>query len=425
MNIRKLIGIVGIMGGITSCLVSANAAGAANAAGSWKMGPPIVTYWAGPSMTDATAQQMKEGGWNLVWCSEKELDVVQRHGLRGQLTDPLLTPASLDDPARHKQLDELIARVRKHPALYAYFIVDEPSAPAFPALGKLVDYLRAKDPAHLAYINLLPTYANNEQLGCKGDLATAYKEHLRQFVDVVKPALISYDHYHFSVDGDAGQYFLNLAMIRQASLAANLPFLNIVQACTWTPSMRVPTADEVRFLVYTSLAYGAQGISYYVYCHPGHTGAIANADGTPTALYAPLKEMNRDFAAIAGQLQRLRSHGAYHAGMVPDGAEALPDNAIFKVDPSLPMAKFEPPAPVKGVLIGDFCPVNKSDLVLSPTHAVVVNLNYKAAASVGIRAAASLETFDPATGRWSSTHTNHVILDLPAGGGKLVRLGKK
>src|SRR4051812_29583925 len=51
---------------------------------SWKIGTPIVTYWAGPPMTDATAQQMAEGGWNLVWCSStQELDVADRHGLRG------------------------------------------------------------------------------------------------------------------------------------------------------------------------------------------------------------------------------------------------------------------------------------------------------------------------------------------------------
>ena len=51
----------------------------------WQVGTPIVTYWAGPAMTDATATQMAEGGWNVVWCSEQELDVAQRHGLRHAL----------------------------------------------------------------------------------------------------------------------------------------------------------------------------------------------------------------------------------------------------------------------------------------------------------------------------------------------------
>jgi hypothetical protein len=37
---------------------------------SWSIGKPIVTYWAGPPMSDSTAQQMADGGWNLVWCRE-------------------------------------------------------------------------------------------------------------------------------------------------------------------------------------------------------------------------------------------------------------------------------------------------------------------------------------------------------------------
>ena len=50
--------------------------------GPWKLGTPIVTYWCGPSLTEVTAHQMTEGGWNLVWCGEKELEVAHRHGLR-------------------------------------------------------------------------------------------------------------------------------------------------------------------------------------------------------------------------------------------------------------------------------------------------------------------------------------------------------
>src|SRR5512135_27323 len=294
-SLQLTCGLAGVLVAVCSSCPAADLPAAA----SWQVGTPIVTYWCGPSMTDATAAQMAEGGFNLVWCGEKELDVAQRHGLRGQLTDGLLSPAALENSAQRERLDALIARVRQHPALYDYFITDEPSAANFPALGKLVAYLRERDPAHLAYINLFPTYANNEQLGTKGDTVTAYREHLRQYVDIVKPGLISYDHYQFAVEGDNDGYFLNLAMIRRAAQDAGLPFLNIVQAATWAPSMRVPTSDEVRYLDYTSLAYGAQGISYYVYCCPGHTGAVAHADGTTTPLYETLKTLNREFASIA------------------------------------------------------------------------------------------------------------------------------
>lgn len=391
-------------------------------AGPWQVGTPIVTYWCGPSLTDAVARQMAEGGWNLVWCSEKELDTAHRHGLRGQLTDPLLTPDALDDPAKRTQLDALIARVRSHPALYAYFLRDEPSARDFPALGRLVAYLRDRDPAHLAYINLFPTYANNEQLGTAGETVPAYREHLRLFVETVKPALVSYDHYQFTIKGDSDQYFLNLAMIRQAAQQAGLPFLNIVQACTWAPSMRVPEPDEMRYLVYTTLAYGAQGISYYVYSCANHKGGIAAADGTPTPLYEALKTLNREFTAIAAQLQPLRSLGAHHAGMLPRGAEPLPRNPAFTLDPAVAPIPYQPPEPVRGVLLGYFGPSRSGDRSPAPTHAVVVNLDYRAQATVGVKGPARLEVFDPATGVWSVAGGNRTELSLLPGGGRLIRL---
>ena len=271
-------------------------------ASGWKVGTPIVSYWAGPGypnggdLTDAAAKQLAEGGWNLVWCEEQELDVAHRHGLRGLLTANVLTHTSLDHADKHAELDALIAHVRKHPAFYAYHLFDEPTAAYFPGLGRIVAHLREKDPAHLAYINLLPTYANNAQLGTQGAKVVAYTQPLRQYVDVVRPSLLSYDHYQLTNWGDTPDYFLNLALVREKAIASGLPFMHIVQAAAWGPTPlasphgpRVPTGDEMRFLVYTTLAYGAQGIAYYLYCFPGHTGGIAQPDGTPTPLYHALK----------------------------------------------------------------------------------------------------------------------------------------
>ncbi len=123
--------------------------------------------------------------------------------------------------------------------------------------------------------------------------------------------------------------------------------------------MRIPTGDEVRYLVYTTLAYGAQGISYYVYCCPGHKGVIALADGTPTPLYHALKSVNREFAAIAGELQPLRSLGVYHAGMTPPGAEPLGKDVPFRLDPPVPPMPYKAPERVKGILLGLFGPAGK------------------------------------------------------------------
>jgi hypothetical protein len=380
----------------------------------WRVGTPIVTYWCGPSLTDAVAQQMAEGGFNLVWCgSEKELDVAHRHGLRGQFSDGLLAPASLDDPKRREQLDALIARVSKHPALYAYYLIDEPNASQFAAFGKLVAYLRQRDPLHLAYINLFPTYATNEQLATKGDVVTAYREYLRLYSEQVKPSLISYDHYQFRLKGDGDQYFLNLAMIRRAAQEAGVPFLNIVQACTWAPdTMRVPNANELRYLVYSTLAYGAQGISYYVYACANHHGSLVGLDGTPGPLYHALKSYNPEFAAIAMQLQPLRSLGVYHTSLREPGCEPLPSDAAFHIDSP------QSPASPRGFLLGFFGAAER------PTHVVVVNLDYTADVKASLAGPGELDLFDAATAQWTSAKKAAVELTLPSGGGRLVRIGR-
>ncbi len=379
----------------------------------WKVGTPIVTYYAGPPMSEPVAQQMADGGFNTVWGSEADLDLLQRRGLRGMLHHGLLTPATLDSPEKLKQLDELIARVSKHPAFYSYYIIDEPSAASFPALGKLVAHLRQRDPAHMAYINLFPTYASNEQLGTKGDTITAYREHLKQYVDHVKPQLISYDNYQFYEDpkNSPRQYFLNLAMVRKASQDAGVPFLNIVQACSWAPGLvRVPTSNEMRYLVNTTIAYGALGISYYVYSAPGHLGGMRKDDGSPTPIYEAVKPLNRQFVAIVSELQSLRSQAVYHTRPTERGCDTLPAQALFRPEADQP-AEF-----TAGLLLGYF---GKQE---STTHLFVVNLDCDKQATTTLRGPANLESFDPDTRKWTPANAPRLELNLPPGGARLLRI---
>jgi hypothetical protein len=296
----------------------------------------------------------------------------------------------------------------------------------------MVAHIRERDPKHFAWANLFPTYASNEQLGTQGDTIAAYNEHLRQFVETVKPSLISYDHYHFRADGgDGDQYFLNLALVRSAALKAGVPFLNIIQACSWSPSVRVPKPDELRFLTYTSLAYGAMGIAHYVYSYPtDHRGMIADTEGKPTELYYAGQKVNPEFERIGAQVQSLESIGAYHVGDVPTGAEKLADDADFRLEPPPVTSKqHDPPgeqaagyyegktlAPLEGFVLGYF----GKDRTAS--HVLVVNLDYKHPASTTLIGPEPLEVYDPSTDQWSPAKSQQAKLDLPAGGGVLVRI---
>jgi len=199
-------------------------------------------------------------------------------------------------------------------------------------------------------------------------------------------------------------------MIRRAAQDAGVPFLNIVQASSWAPHVRVPNTNELRYLIFTTVAYGAQGISYYIYTCAHHEGGIARADGTPTPIYHALQSYNREFVAIARELQPLRSLAVHHTAMKEPGCEPLPATAAFRVEQTQQTDR------TRGFLLGSFGVKEK------PTHLVVVNLDYKADATATVVGPDYLEAFDATAGRWTSVGDSKTEVRLPPGGGKLLRV---
>ena len=371
----------------------------------WTIGTPIVSYYRGPGLDPHSAQQYADGGFNLVWAeTHKQLDYAQQFGLRAMWT------GALDATT--------ISEVKTHPALYCYSVADEPLPGDFAALGATVASLRALDPDHMSYINLAPSTVGNSAL-------------LDTYMTTVQPDLISWDFYQFRDYGDLKQYFAALTNARLASQAYDVPFLNMVQSAAWGGASRIPTGDELRFLNYTSLAYGAQGISYYVYFWYDHIGGFSEGDGTATALYDDVKLINPEFVAIAEEIQALKSIGGYHLGDLPppyDLTDDDPPNPVrlplgtspFTLSPAVPDTVYVELDPVEGMLLGLFD--SASDQVADATYALVVNLDYTSGTTTTVIGPENLEVFDASTGVWTPTGSNQAALSLVAGGGKLVRL---
>jgi sialidase-1 len=398
---------------------------------SWKQRQFFITFWGPPPAEDKALASVAAEHYNLTWVPAEGLEVAARHGLRALLTNDLLNPATLDDPAKRVQLDALIKRVKNHPALEAYYLTDEPGSGAFPGLGKLVAYLRERDPTHFAYINLYATYATEEQLTVSADAAArtrvgipqnfagvgtsdktvrAYRDHLKQYLEIVKPDLLSYDHYHFLQTGDGEQYFLNLALIRQAALEANKPFLNIVQASTAEKAWRRPNAREVRFLAFTILAYGGRGISYFLYEGPKALGGLYQ-DGQPTPLAKDVALLNAEIARFGPVLLTLDSTGVYHTAPLPYGSEAIPANAPVQITGG---GEF---------VLGLFGKEGQT------TAFLVVNRSYKREAEALLKVALpgkKLQELDRLTGQWSGGELlgadRTVKVQLGPGDGRLFRV---
>lgn len=405
----------------------------------WTIGTPIVAYWAGPGydgnvpLTDAVAEQMVDVGINVVWAaSAAEVALAGRHGLRAIYQNrALFQPQNLDDPILRPQLDAKVDELRHLPGLYGYYLADEPGRPQFAGLGRLVDYLRQRDPSHMARINLLPlnAFGPPDSSNVTPEGVASYATYLDQFVSTVHPSLLSYDCYDFRLsDGkpyDGNSYLANLAQMSQKAKSAGLPFMNIVQACKFAEYIRIPTANEERFLAYTTLAYGAQGIMYYVWCWPGHEGGIVKPDGTPTAIYDTLKVTNREFVAIAKQCQPLKALGAYmkgyRSGHLPPGTTPLPDSSPFTISSVTDNLTYGNGVPLKGVLFGLFGQEDGTT-VAGATVALVANLDYTASITYTVTGPGDLSVFNATTGVWMATGHHYATLDLPPGGGALVGL---
>ncbi len=399
---------------------------------SWKQKDFLITFWSPPPADDKDLAAVAAEHYNLTWVPEEGLDRVASHGLRAMLTSDLLSPAVLDDPPRRAKLDALIHRVKQHPALEAYFLTDEPGAGAFPGLGKLVAYLRERDPRHLAYINLFPTYANEQQLGVNADQAArarvgiplnfagvgtndktvlAYRDHLKKYLEIVKPDLISYDHYHFLKSRDGDQYFLNLALIREAALGARKPFLNIIQASTVEPSWRQPDASELRFLAFTTMAYGGRGISYFLYWGPQSQGGLYQ-DGKPSPLARAAAALNAEIVRFGPALLALESAGVYHTAPLPHGTNAVPATAPVQ---------FAGPGEF---VLGLFGSGGKT------TAFMVVNRNYRKGARATLKVnlpGNRIEELDRRTGQWSDGEQlgadRTLKVELGPGDGRMFRVG--
>jgi len=400
----------------------------------WKHTKPIIWYWAGPDMSDEFAKELSAAGFNVAFGKNMfDLDIMHKYGIRGILWMPG-DPRKPEDAARLKCWLE---SVRFHPALLGVSCGDEPGyGKRMLAAQARVNFMKEHAPELLHYNNMYPMGASNMQYFGENrglDKMEAYAAHIEDYCTRLTPQLLSYDAYHLRVNGDSANYFNNQAVIRKAALQRNIPSMNIVQACSWRPIHRIPTAAEYRYLAYTSLAYGSQGLSCYVYCWRGHRGGMRDyATQKTTHLYEEAKTLNRAFVAIATELMDLKSIAAYHTGTIPFGVEVLPENGIFQLEPKLQNKPQGTVAPsynsniannaskifprITGYVLGYFGKNNKA------THVLVVNIDYKDAVSTTLTAPGNLEQFDALKRTWSKVGASKVKVDLPPGGGLLFRL---
>jgi hypothetical protein len=309
-----------------------------NPAAAWKQKDFVLSFWWPPPPAETTPERYKQiaaAGFNWVLggngvtnaeLSKAMLDAARRNKLKALVLDTRIYGGKADG------VDAVVKEYKDSPALEGYLVKDEPNTSEFPALRDTVAALKKADGKHLAFINLLPTYASAAQLG-----APTYEEYVKQYLDVVHPDVLCFDHYPFTTSGERPDYLENLEIIRRQAVSAKIPFWLFIQSEGIEGAYRSPSETELRLEVFTALAYGARGILYFTYWTPEpgggetHFDGIITREGKTRARYEWVKRLNEELRPTLDQMMDLRSRDVYQVGAnPPKGTRPVPDDDVFE-----------------------------------------------------------------------------------------------
>jgi hypothetical protein len=288
---------------------------------------------------------------------------------------------SLSDAEIDRRIKDMVHAAGSSPAIMGYFIRDEPGVRDFPGLAKAVAAVKKYAPGKLAYINLFPDYAtlgapDRSQLGTPN-----YTEYLERFVTEVHPQALSYDNYTVESSNDlqdsrkAASYYRNLLEVRRVAQKYKLPCLNVVCCNQIRPHTPVPSPANLQFQVYTTLAAGYRGVTWFNYYGPGYKYKPIDNSGARSLTWVYLRDVNSQVAALAPVLSRLSSTGVFFSAPAPvAGLPSLPGGLVESVTCASP------------VMVGEFTHAD------GHAYAMVVNLSLERSARFTLKTRQACET---------------------------------
>jgi hypothetical protein len=287
------------------------------------------SFWSSAQSMDDAVRDLWECGFNTTgFCGPDWIEPARKYKIAVILQNSKIGG---DIPYRQavKEVRELIGEHVDDPAVLGVCLRDEPIVRDYPHLAKWAKAVLAVAPNQLPYINLLPNYDGIvPYLG-----AESYDDYLDKFVAVCNPKFLSYDNYSlFERRGlDADRFYSNLEAMRAAALRHKLPFWNIILGnAHFTYSE--PTQASISVQVYSSLAYGVRGLSYFTYYSPiignYRLAAIDHFNNrTPTWNY--VRYANLQMHKLMPHYLKLKSINVFHYPNIPAGCQGLQTSKVL------------------------------------------------------------------------------------------------
>ncbi len=202
------------------------------------------------------------------------------------------------------------------PGVGGIYILDEPyNANAYASAFKPIKDLMPYADVHL---NFLPLHAYPN--------AKVYAAQMNDLYQLTGGRLdyLMYDRYPFTWADkwmDEAGWLQNLDVVRELGLKTGAKTGTfILSISSETYNYRRPEGTEIRYMMYTALAYGYKQIAYFCWETPTEFSdkdfgpAIVDRNGNPTEIYAPVKEVNNEALMLGPTLMQLDAVDAYIVG---------------------------------------------------------------------------------------------------------------
>ncbi len=198
--------------------------------------------------------------------------------------------------------------VTKYESFAGFNILDEPLYEDMDYLSEQYKLYFKDHPDKIFWTNCLRPRVGKEYLSVSKD--KSYDKYIDEFVSkVMAPMegkkLMSMTLYPLLTDPDSGArsiqstHLLDLGIFSNAAKSAGADWVHFVQVTSFGDKHHSPTEADIRFQIYSGMAFGAKGFQYFTYASPSVGGEFKESDigmidrnGQRTELYYSVQAVN-------------------------------------------------------------------------------------------------------------------------------------
>ena len=302
--------------------------------------------WVGPSaagggspsfLEDKYFELLKDSGINLMYGNTEHngspevmrgLTLCDKYGISYLVNDSRFRTKDFSEAEGIAALNEY----QKHSSFVGIAVHDEPFLRDMESLRLARQRHKKVFEKACFHTNLFPIYCDSAGITmCETHENSSYEEYVRYietYIDCANPDHLSYDFYPFKGKENEVDpvYFENMEFIRAYAEKLKVPYWCFIQVTSWHKGViRNTTEKEIRWQVFTSLAYGSKGINYFTFCTPIDCyaalfdEAMLDRKGRPTPSYYYVQNVNKRLIKIGKELLY-----AEHKAIIPPIKKVAP-----------------------------------------------------------------------------------------------------